>query len=138
VNSTHVTTAAALIEGAACEPIWRIASAEIRRRQIDGGLVPPHVQRALEALRAAAQSHLNQQREQAMSARGQGFRAKADMTPESAVGELITTEQLADQLRVTARHARRLASEAGIEPAARNAWRPTDVDALVIQRRGQR
>jgi hypothetical protein len=132
MTSTHITTAAALIEGDACEPIWRIVRAELARHQRDGGQVRPSVQRALDALRGAAQAHLEQQ---AMSVRGQGSRSIADIAPESVVGELVSTEQLADRLRVSARHARRLASEAGIEPAARNAWRPTDVDALILDRR---
>jgi hypothetical protein len=130
--SAAITTAAALIEGDACEPIWRIVRAEVARRQRDGGQVRPSVQRALEALRDAAQGHLSQQ---AMFAREHIPGPVSNITPESVVVALISTDELAGRLHVTPTHARRLAKKAGIEPAARNAWRPTDIDALVVARR---
>lgn len=130
--STAITTAAAVIEGDACEPIWRIVRSELARRQGDGGQVRPSVERALEALRAAAQAHLTQQ---AMFVHEHVSGPISNITPESVVVALVSTGELADRLAVTPTHARRLARKAGIEPAARNAWRPTDVDALVVARR---
>jgi len=131
VNSTAITTAAAVIEGDACEPLWKIVRAEILRRQRDGGAVRPSVQRAMDALRAAAQAHLAQQ---AMSAREHVPGPVANMAAES-IPELVTTQAMADRLHVTPTHARRIAAATGIEPIARNCWRTTDVDALVTIRR---
>lgn len=130
-TSVPILTAAALIEGEACEPIWRIVQAELRRLERDGGQVRPAIQRAVEVLRAAAQAHLSQQ---AMSANGPLSSAIADITPES-IPELVSTQELADRLHCTPRHARRLATKAGIEPAARSAWRTIDANALVADRR---
>lgn len=125
----------ACIEGDACLDIWKVVNRELLKHQRDGGLVRPSVRRALDELRAKGQDHLTLQ---AMFAREHVSRPVTNIAPESVVTELLSTQGLADRLDCTPTHARRLASEAGIEPAARNAWRPTDVDALVVQRRGQR
>lgn len=127
-ESSAIVTAAALVEGDACEPIWRIVRAELDRRQRDGGQVRPSVQRALDALRAAAQAHLTQQQ---MFAHEHVPRAVTNMAPES-IPELVSTQELADRLHCTPTHARRLAAAAGIESAARNAWRTTDANTLAL------
>jgi hypothetical protein len=85
MTSTPITTAAALVEGDACEPIWRIVRDEVVRRQRDGGQVRPSVQRALEALRGGAQAHLSQQE---MFAREHRSGTGANITPESVATEL--------------------------------------------------
>lgn len=120
------------IEGEACEPIWRILREHIARQQRDGGQVRPAVQRALDQLRKTAQDHLTLQ---AMFAREHAARPITNMTPESVMSDLVSTQEFADHLQITPTHARRLARQAGIEPAARNAWRATDVDALLAERR---
>lgn len=120
------------IEGEACEPIWRILRDYIARQQRDGGQVRPAVQRALDQLRKSAQDHLTVQ---AMFAREHAARPITNTTPESGMSDLVSTQELADHLQITPTHARRLARQAGVEPAARNAWRATDVDALLVKRR---
>ncbi|WP_344113918.1 hypothetical protein [Nocardioides humi] len=135
VEATAIPTIFVPIEGEACEPIWQILRAEIARQQRNGGQVRPAVARAVERLRKGAQDHLTLQ---AMFAREHVSGPVTNITPESATSELISTNELADRLHVTPTHARRLARDAGIEPAARNAWRPVDADQLVTQRGHQR
>jgi len=134
VTERRMPTITVTIEGAACEPIWRIVRAEMARRQRDGGQVRPAVQRAVEALRQGAQDHLTLV---SMFAHEHAAGPVTNMPPESETGQVVSTQELADRLDVTPTHARRLAVAAGIEPVTRNAWRPTDVDELVTQR-GQR
>ncbi|TQS09428.1 hypothetical protein FLW53_28485 [Microbispora sp. SCL1-1] len=69
-----------------------------------------------------------------LSANGRPSRTFADIGA-SSDRELLTTEQLAVRLGVSERHARRLASLAGIRPAARNAWHRDDVAHLADLRR---
>lgn len=120
------------VEGEACEPIWRVLRDDIARRQRDGGQVRPAVARSVERLRKGAQDYLTIQ---AMFVREHDSALNANITPESMVSELVSTQELADRLRVTPTHARRLARDAGINAVARNAWRPADVDQLVLERR---
>lgn len=135
VTCPSVPTIWVPIEGEACEAIWTILRKEIAQRQREGGAVRPSVQRAVDRLRKGAQDHLTLQ---AMFAREHVSGPVSNIAPESVVSELVSTEELAGRLRVTPTHARRVARQAGIEPAARNAWRPTDVDALVATRRTTR
>lgn len=108
------------------EPIWRVLLEDIQRRQRDGGQVRPEVAQALEVLRAAALAY--------MSARGPDLRTFPDMAAESTPKRLLTTADLATRLRVSERHARRIAKAEGIEPAARNLWAREDVAALAVHR----
>lgn len=130
----RMPTLFAHVEGEACEPIWRILRAEIARQQRNGGHVRPAVQRAVEQLRETAQQHLTLQE---MFAREHVAGRRTNIAAQSSTVDLVTTQRLADRLHVTPTHARRLAHAAGIEPAARNAWRPTDVDQLVANRRSR-
>ena len=133
-TSVAVTTAGAFIEGDACEPIWRIVREEVARRQRDGGRLRPSVQRALDALRSGASAHLVMQQ---MFAAGHASGPAANMPTESipTTPDLVTTQAMADRLHCTPTHARRLAAAAGIEAVTTNAWRATDVDALVLERK---
>ncbi|MFD0138021.1 hypothetical protein ACFVIL_29275 [Streptomyces sp. NPDC127159] len=106
----------------ACRILWPVLQAHYREHVASGGDVYPVVQDALTAMRAAAHDH--------MSARGRDSRTSADITG-ALKGELIRTEQLAFRLGVSERHARRLAAQAGVTPASRNAWLPEDADHLV-------
>ncbi|MCX4972183.1 hypothetical protein [Streptomyces sp. NBC_00620] len=105
-----------------CHPLWLALRAQLMQHRAEGGRVRPEVAAALDALRAASQAH--------MSANGHSARTSVDIEP-SSDRELISTEQLAVRLRVTERHARRLAAQAGVTPAARNAWHPDDAQHLV-------
>lgn len=109
------------------EPLWRVLRTEILRRHADGGRVPADMQQALDVLRAAALAYLN--------GRGHVPRTSADIVAPSRQPTSITTADLAAKLRVTPRHARRIAHTEGIAPAARNRWAREDVAAL-IERRG--
>ncbi|MGW0630149.1 hypothetical protein [Streptomyces sp. NPDC002758] len=105
-----------------CYPLWHVLRDHLGRHRANGGRVRPEVAAALDALRAAGLTH--------MSAGGHEPPASADIRP-SSDRELIRTEQLAVWLGVSERHARRLAAQAGVTPAARNAWHPDDVQHLV-------
>lgn len=109
-----------------CEPIWRVLRAELARHTRDGGRVRPEVAQAVETLRAAAFNHV--------STRGQDPRTYADMGASSEPRPLLSTADLASRLGVSERHARRIAHEEGIAPAARNAWHRADVAALAARR----
>ncbi|UGQ15030.1 hypothetical protein LO772_16560 [Yinghuangia sp. ASG 101] len=110
-----------------CHPLWLALRAQLARHRADGGRVRPEVAAALDTLRAAALHHL-------ASPNGHDERTFED-TPPASERELIRTEQLADRLHVTPRHARRLAAQAGVTPAARNAWHPDDVQHLTRLRK---
>lgn len=113
------------IPAAACGPLWRVLLAEQRRRQREtGSVLRPDLVAVLDALRQATADH------EAMSANGRVRRTSADTGAASQPLDVITTAQLADHLHVTARHVRRLAATAGIDPIARNTWRTTDIPAL--------
>lgn len=114
------------LPGGVCHPLWLALRAQIDRQRADGGQVRPEIAAALDALRAAGLAYL--------SANGRPSRTFADIGA-SSDRELLTTEQLAVRLGVSERHARRLASLAGIRPAARNAWHRDDVAHLAILRR---
>lgn len=110
-----------------CHPLWLALRAQLARHRADGGHVRPEVVAAMDALRAAGLEHLT-------SPNGHTVRTSADIEPPSD-RELISTEQLAVRLRVTPRHARRLAAQAGVTPAARNAWHPDDAQHLAQTQR---
>lgn len=109
-----------------CHPLWLALHTQIRQRTQDGGRIRPEVEAALYALRAAGLAH--------MAASGHAQRTSADTAARSRA-ELVTTEQLAVALGVSARHARRLAQLAGITPAARNTWHREDADHLAALHR---
>lgn len=109
-----------------CHPLWLVVRAELDRRRRDGGQVRPEIADALTALRSAAIAHL--------SARGQVPGTFADIAAPSG-RDLVTTTELATRLEVTERHARRIASSAGIAPAARNTWHRDDVAYLMNLRK---
>ncbi|MFD3503728.1 hypothetical protein [Streptomyces sp. NPDC058678] len=109
-----------------CHPLWLVLRKHVAHRQADGVRVRPEVAAAMDALRLAALTH--------MSAPGHPGRTFTDIRPQSE-RDLISTEQLAVRLGVTERHARRLAEQAGVTPAARNAWHPDDAQYLVNSRR---
>lgn len=108
-----------------CHPLWLALHTQIRQRT-NGGRVRPEVEAALYALRAAGLAH--------MAASGHAQRTSADAAARSRP-ELVTTEQLAVALGVSARHARRLAQLAGITPAARNTWHREDAEHLAALHR---
>ncbi|MGW6456655.1 hypothetical protein ACWF94_12155 [Streptomyces sp. NPDC055078] len=115
------------LPAAVCHPLWLALRAQLARHRRDGGMVRPEVAEALDALRAAALVHL--------STYGHEPRTFADMSAGSTRG-LLSTGQLAVRLGVTERHARRLAAQAGVTPAARNAWHPDDAQHLVRLKEG--
>ncbi|MET7705448.1 hypothetical protein [Micromonospora sp. NPDC005413] len=116
------------LPGHLAEPIWRTLREDIARRQRDGGRVRPEVTQALEVLRAAAMAHL--------SAHGHDARTFTDARPQLPPTPLVTTADMATRLKVTERHARRIAHAEGVKPVARNLWDREDVAALVARRGG--
>ncbi|WP_371551703.1 hypothetical protein OG266_39480 [Streptomyces sp. NBC_00554] len=109
-----------------CHPLWLALRAQLAQHRAEGGRVRPEVAAAMDTLRAASLAH--------MSTHGPTSRTPADIERPSD-RELISTEQLAVRLRVSERHARRLAAQAGVTPAARNAWHPDDAQYLVNSHR---
>lgn len=116
------------LPGEVCERLWRVLHAHLAERQRTGGQVRPEIAAALDVLRAAALAHV--------SANGHVPRTSADMGASSSEPELVTTDQLADRLGVSPRHARRIASAEGIAAAGRGIWSREDAAALVARRRG--
>lgn len=121
-----ITAGGVFLPGHLAEPVWRVLRDDILRRQRDGGRVRPEVAQALNVLRAAALAHL--------SANGPDLRTSADIAAESTPSPVITTAELATLLRVSTRHARRIARSEGVAPVARNLWAREDAAALVKRR----
>jgi hypothetical protein len=114
-------------------PLWRLVREHLHRRRRNGGVVRPDEQALADALRA---SYLRQ----LQVASGHplpGFSDTASTSDHRArMGPaLVRTDQLADALGVTDRHARRLARAAGLQQARRGWWRADDVARLVESRR---
>lgn len=121
-----VAAGGVFLPGYLAMPIWRVMREDILRRERDGGRVRPEVAQALEVLRTAALAYT--------SARGPDLRTSVDIAAESTPKRLLTTADLAARLRVSERHARRIAKAEGIEPTARNLWAREDVAALAVHR----
>ncbi len=121
-----------LVAGRDVVYLWDLVRRDLGQRKLDGRAVPRHIVAVAEMLRdvTAAQTR-DEARE--MSARGHLSRTSADMAT-GLISELLSTREMAERLRVGDRQARRLAAEAGIEPAARNAWRARDIEALIVER----
>lgn len=130
MSSTHISTAAALIDGDACEDIWRVYQRELEKRRLNGVEVRANAQEASDSLRSAWQAH--------MSVNGPIVsvrRSPTDIAAGSDQVVLLSTDELAARLHVGERQARRLAQKAGVKPAAKNVWRATDVVRLEALRR---
>lgn len=110
----------------ACYPLWLAIRRDLDRQRADGGHLRPDVVDAVNAIRAAAMSHV--------SATGPDLRTFVDIDAESDRGP-ITTADLAGRLGVSDRHVRRLAAAEGIEPLARGLWRREDADHIARTRR---
>lgn len=119
------------VPGHLCEPIWRALRAELARHSATGARVRPEIADVVDAFRQAAAEHLA-----GMSAHGHEPRTPVDLDASSPQRALLTTGHLATRLGVSERHARRLATAAGIQPATRNAWHPADVAALAARHEG--
>lgn len=130
--ATVIPTAGAFIDAVACRYYWELARADLARHQLQGGQIRPELRSAQDALRSVALAYSQMS---ATSAVGHVSRSPADMAPESVSGGLVSTRVLADRLGVGSRHARRIASAAGIQAAARDAWHSADVDQLISKRR---
>lgn len=134
--SSPVRPAAAVIEQGgvylpahACYPLWLAIRRDLDRQRADGGRLRPDLVDAVNAIRAAAMSHV--------SASGPDQRTFTDIDAESERGP-ITTADLAGRLGVTDRHVRRLAERHGIVPLARGLWRREDADHLATARSADR
>jgi hypothetical protein len=138
-GSTVVFGAGAFLSGSVCEPIWRILSTELRKRVADGGRVRPEIAEAVETLRLAASAYLATR----MSGPGHGSGTPRDIAPLSDHDERerdLSTAHLAGLLRVSDRHARRLAAEHGLVPTSTlpHRWSRADATALIIAHREHR
>jgi hypothetical protein len=112
-----------------CLPLWRVMQRHFAQHRAEGGRVRPEIADALAKLRAAGLADL--------SANGPDLRTLADIDAESDRDAPVTTADLAGRLRVTERHARRIAAAEGITPLARGLWRRDDADHLTRTRSPQ-
>ena len=131
MTSTHIPEKGVFLDAAVCSFYFRLGLNELNKQRLDGGRATSPLRQAQDALRAAAQ----EQSMSAMSANGPVSSRSADMDSESIPGGFISTEAMAERLNVTPRHALRLATQAGIDRAARDAWPTTDVERLIQTRR---
>lgn len=136
-GSTVVRGSGVFLDGRTCLALWqplRQAIAEAQQR--DGGAVRPEVAEAVEAMRQAASDHLTHQ--QVMSAMGRNRRTSVDIAPLllRADRDDLTAAELGELLHCTPRHARRLATDAGVQPRASRPyrWAKADVAVLLEQR----
>lgn len=129
MTSTHIPGKGVFLDAEVASMYWNLMRVRLAAGRVDGGRVAPPVRMAQEALRAAVLEM------SAMSADGRVSGLPADIAAGSTTGDLVSTQAMADRLGIGPRHARRLASEAGIESAARDAWWATDVDRLATRRR---
>lgn len=138
-GSAVVRGTGVFVDGRVCVWLWHI----LRQHAVDqhhrngGGGIRPEVVQAIEDMRLAALEYST--RQQAVSALGQVPRTSGDMESPCARAEQddLTANELANLLHVTARHARRLAADAGIEPRATRPcrWSRADVAVLLEHRR---
>lgn len=131
MTSTHIPGKGVFLDAEVCAYYFRLAVTELGARRLEGARLAPALRSAQDALRSAVQERSMP----AMSADGHVSRTSADMPTELISEGFLSTDAMADRLGVGVRHARRLASEAGIEPAARDAWHSCDIDRLVAIRR---
>ena len=132
MTSVYVPGHGVMLEPEVCSYYWELALKDLAARGLEGGRAGGELRAAQDALRAA---RLDVMDARPMSPVGHLSRTSADMAAESKPRGFLSTAVMADQLGVGVRHARRLARDAGVEPAARDAWHSTDVDQLVAQRR---
>lgn len=128
MTSTHIPGKGVFLDAEVCGYYFKLAVQQLGAHRLEGARVSPMLRAAQDALRAALQ-------EQAMSADGHLSRTSADMAAESTSEGLFSSDAMAERLGVGVRQARRLASAAGIEPAARDAWHCADIEKLVDLRR---
>ena len=121
----------AYVAAEACYPIWRVLQRHLNTVEgRDGVRASRPVREAMEALRQAAMAH--------MSLTGHGGRTSEDIVLASAPErEVITTEEFAGLLRVSVRHARRIAALHQLEPVARGLWDRHSVNYVLACRSGR-
>jgi hypothetical protein len=127
-----ISTAGVVIPASECLRYWDVMRRALAEHELEGGRVRPGLRRCQDELREVAQAYSQMS---AMSADGHVSRCSADMAAESKSSGVVSTRVMADRLGVGSRQARRVASAAGIEPAARDAWHSADVDHLIDMRR---
>lgn len=122
----------AYISADACYPIWHALQRHLGTIAARDGVRPsPPVREAMDALREAAMLH--------MSPSGRGDRSTADISLVSVPDrQVVTTKEFAGLLRVSERHARRVASDLQIAPVARGLWDRQSVNYILAVRRGER
>lgn len=114
-------------------PLWRLTREHLDRRRRNGGVVHPDERALCDTLRAA---YLRQ-----LQASGRPMPGSPDMASSSehrartGRGGLVRTAELAAVLKVSDRHARRLARAAGLQQARRGWWRAADAARLIESRR---
>ena len=127
-------SAGVFLDGRLCAALWPVLRQAVRdRQQMDGCAVRPAVAHALDAMREAASIYLATVN---MSAIGHDVRTSADIAAQWLRDEDrddLDARQLADLLRCTPRHARRLAFAYGVEPRTSKPyrWARPDVAALI-------
>lgn len=116
---------------AVCYPIWQMLQRQADTMfKRDGARPTPEVREAMQALRSAAQAH--------MSANGHPERTSADLSVASIPErQVLTTEEFAGLLKVTERHALRVADQHQITSVARGLWNRQDVNYILAIRRGE-
>lgn len=121
----------AYISAEACYPIWRVLQKHLSAITARDGVRPAApVQQAMEALRQAAMAH--------MSSSGPGSRTSPDTVLASVPErQVYTTEEFAGLLKVSDRHARRIAASYQVVPVARGLWDRDSVNYVLACRSGR-
>lgn len=134
-SSSVVRGAGVFLDGRVCSLLWpalRQLTVDQQRRNGNGTGTRPEVVAAIEDMRMAALEYATQR--QAMSVSGHVSRTSPDMAASCGRAEEddFTANELADVLRCTPRHARRLAAAVGIEPRAVRPYRWARADVAVL------
>ena len=112
--------------------LWRFLREHLDRRRRNGGVVRPDERALADTLRSA---YLRQLHSSGHPLPGFPDMASSSMQARTGRGELLRTAELAAALKVSDRHARRLARAAGLQQARRGWWRADDAARLIESRR---
>jgi hypothetical protein len=122
----------AYISADACFPVWQVLQRYFQTAAARDGVRPSRpVQEAMVALRQAAMAY-------GSSPSGQGGRTSADTVLASVPErQVYTTEEFAGLLKVSDRHARRIAANYQVVPVARGLWDRDSVNYVLACRSGR-
>lgn len=119
-----------LVSAEMCFPVFRALDEWAKEHERRGAMVRPELRKVVETLRGAGMNHI-------LTADVRSERTSERTSPDIAASceQALTTGAMALRLGVSERHARRLATVAGVAPVSRGRWHAEDVAALVAARR---